>query len=73
MTSMEKTEQHAVIKHCVCAGMTPVDMLKFMNAGKSCKRVLYPGVNSFRRCKEQYYTSVRHMHVLSKEIEHMYA
>ena len=37
MTSMEKFEQRAVIKHCVRAGMTPVDMLKFMNAGKSCE------------------------------------
>jgi len=33
---------------------------------------IYPGVTSFRRCKEQYYISVRHMHALSKEIEHMY-
>ena len=32
----------------------------------------YPGVTSFRRYKEQYYISVRHMHALSKEIEHMY-
>jgi len=37
---------------------------------KMCK--MYPGVTSFRRCKEQYYISVRHMHALSKEIEHMY-
>ena len=35
--SMEKIEQRAVIKHCVHTGMIPVDMLKFMNAGKSCK------------------------------------
>jgi len=33
---------------------------------------IYPGVTSFRRCKEQYYTLDRHMHALSKEIEHMY-
>ena len=38
--SMEKIEQRAVIKHCVGAGMTLVDMLNFMNAGKSCKRGL---------------------------------
>ena len=25
----------------------------------------YPGVTSFRRCNEQYYISVRHMHALS--------
>ena len=37
MTSMEKIEQRAVIKHCVRAGMTPVNTLKFMNAGKTCK------------------------------------
>ena len=37
---MEKIEQRAVIKHCVGAGMTLVDTLKFMNAGKSCKRGL---------------------------------
>ena len=37
MTSMETIEQRAVIKHCVRAAMTPVDTLKFMNAGKSCK------------------------------------
>ena len=34
---MEKIEQRAVIKHCVRAGMTPVNTLKFMNAGKTCK------------------------------------
>ena len=33
---------------------------------------MYPGVSSFRRCKEQYYISVGHMYDLSKEIEHMY-
>ena len=38
--SMKKSEQRAVIKHCVGAGMTLVDTLKFMNAGKSCKRGL---------------------------------
>ena len=32
----------------------------------------YPGVTRIRRYKEQYYISVRHMHALSKEIEHMY-
>ena len=31
-----------------------------------------PDVTSFRQCKEQYYIGVRHMHALSKEIEHMY-
>ena len=40
MTLMEKIEQCALIKHCVRAGMTPVNMLKLMNAGKSCKRYL---------------------------------
>ena len=40
MTSIETIEQRAVIKHCVRAGMTPVDMLKCMNAGQSCKRGL---------------------------------
>jgi len=32
----------------------------------------YLGVTSFRRYKEQYYISFRHMHALSKEIEHIY-
>ena len=40
MMLLEKFEQRAVIKHCVLAGMTPVDMLKFMTAGNSCKRGL---------------------------------
>ena len=35
MMLLEKFEQCAVIKHCVRAGMTPVDMLKFMTAGNS--------------------------------------
>ena len=37
---MEEIEQREVIKHCLGAGMTPVDTLKFMNAGKSCKHGL---------------------------------
>jgi len=36
---------------------------------KYATHIEYPGVTS---CKEQYYTLVRHMHALSKEIEHMY-
>jgi len=35
-------------------------------------KTVCPGVTSFRQSKEQYYISVRHMHALSKEIEHMY-
>ena len=32
----------------------------------------YPGVTSSRRYKEHYYINIRHMHALSKEIEHLY-
>jgi len=41
MTLMEKIEQCAVIKHCVRAGMTPVNMLKFMNAENHVNDILY--------------------------------
>jgi len=41
-----------------------------IHASQTC--ITYPGVTSFRRCKEQYNLSVRHMNALPKEIEHMY-
>lgn len=38
-TSCERTEQRAVIKFCVTAGMTPTDTWKFMNPNGSAQKV----------------------------------
>ena len=38
-TSCDRTEQRAVIKFCVRAGMTPTDTWKFLNPRKDMKKV----------------------------------
>ena len=49
----------------------PLYFCIIINQSAFCSYELYPGVTSFRQCKEQYYISVCNMHALSKEIEHI--
>ena len=55
-TSSERTEQRAIIKFCVRAGMSPTETWKFLNPGdglRKCSRtIVFDWHKRFRDCRD---------------------